>query len=102
MLDIAPHEVPQIAGSIYRVEGDWDVSDFLIIQIVHHKVAATENILVVATGRRSGEQMSGRGHHRSLEVIPANENARRLFESTEPRWVPSYLLHNITQEDLLR
>jgi hypothetical protein len=92
VMDIAPHEVPEIKKNLYRVEGDWDVSDFVLFSFVGRRVSASENVLVVATGNRSGLLVSGRGDYRSLEVKPANEPAVQLFGGKSPRYVPEYLL----------
>jgi hypothetical protein len=102
LMDIAPTHRPAMAGTIYRIEGDFDVTDLLVVSITHRRVSAAENVLVVATGMVSGSQMSGRGHHRSYEVTPANAAAVRLFGGHHSRYVPQYLLHTATGYDLKR
>ncbi len=92
VLDIAPSDVPKLRQNLYRIEGDFDVVDFFIVSYVRRRVEASENVLVIATGRLSGMQVSGRGHFRNLEVIPANEAAVKLFGGKSKRWVPEYLL----------
>lgn len=91
-LDIAPHDVPELAGTIFRVEGSWQEIDLFIISIPQRTVAPSENVLVVATGTVSGEEVGGRGHYRSYEVTPASDAAVRLFGSRHSRYVPQYLL----------
>jgi len=100
LLDIAPHERQGLAGTYYRIEGTWDETDLFVISIPHRTVSAAENIQVVANGRVSGSQMSGRGHYRSLEVIPANQAAVNLFENKNARWVPERLLTGVTPREL--
>jgi hypothetical protein len=102
VLDIAPHQIPALAGTIYRIEGAFEESDFFIFSVVHRTVSASENILVVATGLRSGEQVGGRGHYHSLEVTPSNPPAVQLFGNTQARLVPEYLLRIATPDDLRR
>jgi len=100
MLDIAPHSVPEKAGQIYRIEGDWKEVDLLVLSIPLETISASDNVLVVATGMVSGEQIGGRGHYRGFEVSPANEAAVKLFGSKDPRYVPQYLLKPATGADL--
>ncbi len=100
MLDIAPHDVPEKAGQIYRIEGDWKEVDLFVLSIPLETISASDNVLVVATGMVSGEQIGGRGHYRGFEVSPANEAAVKLFGSKDPRYVPQYLLKPATAADL--
>lgn len=92
VLDIAPSDIPSIRNRLYRIEGDWDEIDLFIVTISRRRVTANENVLVLATGKRSGELISGHGQFHSLEVIPANEAAVNLFGGKNPRFVPEYLL----------
>lgn len=91
-LDITPHDVPALAGTVFRVEGAWDEIDLFIISIEQRVVSPSEDVLVVATGMVSGEQVGGRGHYRSYEVTPASDAAVQLFGSRNSRYVPQYLL----------
>jgi|GEM_PF-6181184 len=102
ILDIAPHTVPSLAGQLHRVQGTWDETDLFVLSIPHRTVEQAENVLVIATGRVSGELVSGRGHYREYEVIPANDAATQLFGSINARFVPNYLLVPASSEDLRR
>jgi hypothetical protein len=101
LMDIAPHHQPGRAGTVYLVEGEWDVTDLFIVGWVNREVRRSEHVLVMSTGRVSGSQMSGRyGHYRSEEVRPANAAAVTLFGGTEPRWVRQGLLTPARLADL--
>ncbi len=102
ILDIAPHHVPELAGRLFRVEGSWEEIDLFILSIPRRTVSAAENVLVVATGQVSGEMVGGRGHYRMSQVIPANDDATRLFGDIDARFVPQYLLLPASHEDLRR
>ncbi len=95
VMDIAPHQVSGLRNRIYRVEGDWDVSDFFLFSVVHRRVKASENIIVIGTGEESGLLVSGRGHYRTVKVLPANRAAVELFGSNKPKWVPRYVLYRV-------
>lgn len=99
-LDIAPHEVPGLAGRLYRVEGALEESDFFVFSIVHKRVSAGDNVIVLATGQRSGQMVGGRGHYRKVKVVPANENAVEAFGGTDPRWLPRRILQHVPAEEL--
>lgn len=101
VLDIAPNQVPEIKQKLYRVEGDWGGFDILITRIPGRTITAKDNVLVVATGRRSGQLVSGRGHYRQLEVMPANEAAIALFGGREPQFVDDYLLQRLNFDNPL-
>jgi hypothetical protein len=97
ILDIAPHEVPKIKDRIYRIEGQWGEVDLIIVSVPGRRITAFENVLVYATGRQSGQLISGgHGHYRDLEVKPANSAAVRLFGNEKPQFVPEYLLRPIS------
>jgi hypothetical protein len=100
LLDIAPHHAPEMAGRIYRIQGDWKEIDLFILSIPLQTVAASENVLVVATGMVSGQEIGGRGHYRRYEVTPANDAAVKLFGNKDSKYVPQYLLVLATAEDL--
>jgi hypothetical protein len=100
ILDIAPHDAPELAGRIFRIEGDWKEIDLFVFSIPLQTVSASENVLVVATGMVSGEQIGGRGHYRGYEVTPANEAALKLFGSKDARFIPQYLLKSASAADL--
>lgn len=102
VLDIAPHDAPEVAGRIYRVEGTWKEIDLLILSIPQRTVSAAENVLVVATGKVSGEEIGGRGHYHSYEVTPANDAAVKLFGGKASQFVPQYLLIAPTSADLAK
>jgi hypothetical protein len=102
LLDIAPHAVPGRAGSFYVIEGEWDVTDLFIVGWVNRRVSRAERVVVVSTGRVSGQQMSGRyGHYRSEEVVPANDAAVALFGGTAARWVRQGLLFPARPDELI-
>ena len=82
---------PSGRREIFRIVGDYDITDLFVLSIVHRSVSASENVLVAPTGRRH-EQMSGRGHFDSVEVLPLNRAAITLFGSTSPQYVASYVL----------
>ncbi len=101
IMDIAPHLQPGRAGAFSVVEGDWEVTDLLVVSIVHRRVERSERIVVVSTGRVSGSLVSGRyGHYRAEEVRPANDAAVALFGGTGARWVPQALLFPARLADL--
>ena len=100
ILDIAPHTVPELSGRTFRVEGCWDESDFFIFSVCGRTLTAADRVLVVATGRRSGEMIGGSGHYRETEVTPASDAATSLFGGNETRWVKEYLLVPATAADL--
>jgi hypothetical protein len=92
ILDIGPHDVPAIRNKLYRVEGKWGETDLFIISVGGRKLTADDNIIVVATGQVSGEEVGGRGHYRSSEVKAASKPALELFGNLQPRYVPQNLL----------
>jgi hypothetical protein len=100
-MDIAPHTNTNLAGRMFRLEGDFDVSDFFIFRLVHRRVEESEHIIVIGTGQESGSLMGGRGHYRSYQVAPANTAAVELFGGSEPQWIPNYILHSVSEEDIL-
>jgi hypothetical protein len=100
VLDMVPHNVPEMSGRIFRVEGDWKEIDLFILSIPLETVTAADNVLVVATGMVSGEEIGGRGHYHRYEVTPANNAALRLFGGKDPKYVPNYLLKKASGEDL--
>jgi hypothetical protein len=97
VLDMAPHEVPQMKDRLYRIEGQWGEVDLFIVSKPGRIITAFDNVLVYATGRRSGQLISGgHGHYRELEVKPWNSAAVRLFGNEKPQFVPEYLLRSIS------
>ena len=102
LLDISTHERKGLRENLYRVEGAFDEVDLLVVTWVRRRVEASENVLVVATGRVSGGKIGARGHHREVEVRPANDAAAELFDGWEPQFVPSHLLHPADVEALHR
>jgi hypothetical protein len=99
-LQAAAGVAPTGRREVYRIEGDYDVTDLFVLSIVHRHVSASENVIVGATGNRRGGQMSGRGHFDKVEVLPLNRAAVTLFGSTAPRYVPSYLLARVDPKQL--
>ncbi|MDP9190323.1 MAG: DUF4157 domain-containing protein [Acidobacteriota bacterium] len=99
LLDITPHDVPSLAGKMYRVHGETGELDFFLFSVPGKEI--TENILVIHTGKVSGEKISGRGHHRDYWVEPANPAAIKFFGDNKPHWIPKYQLKPATSQDLL-
>lgn len=95
ILDIAPKQLPGLKDKLFQVVGSWDEIDLFITSIERRRVTESEKVFVLATGKRSGELVSGRGHYRSLEVVPANQPAEQLFAGDKVRWVPEYLLRPV-------
>jgi hypothetical protein len=100
VLDIAPHDSSAQAGRFYIVEGCWDETDLFITSICNREVKASDHILVLATGRVSGELVSGKGHYRRYQVEPVSNAATALFGGNAPQWVNQYLLVPATAADL--
>ena len=100
-IDLAPHRSAYEEGRIYRLEGAFDETDLFIVSIINRDVLASEHVLVIATGTVSGEMVSGRGHYRQSTVVPANQPAVNLFGNNAARRVPQYLLHPVSNEDLV-
>ena len=94
-LDITPHEAHQIRDNIYRVQGVITEINLLVLSIPLEQVSEGDNVLVVATGQRSGERVGPRGHYRALEIRPANEAAESLFGSRDNIFIPEYVLHRV-------
>lgn len=94
-MDIAPHGVDDLKDRLYRIEGEYDITDLFLVRWVHRSVSASENVLVVATGQESGSKTGGMGHFRDHQVYPANLAALKLFGSPKPRWVNSNLLRQV-------
>lgn len=82
-------------GRVFRIIGDWNPIDLIIVQISRKIVHHSDNVIVIATGKRSGKQISGYGHSRRIQVVPVTEEAVKLFGGKEPRWVPKRLLKQI-------
>ncbi len=100
-LDMAPHTEDHRRGRLYRLQGVYDETDLFIISLIHRRVEESEHVMVIATGQVSGELVGGRGHYRNIEVTPASTAAEQLFGGTEPQWIPDYILHNPSTQDLL-
>jgi hypothetical protein len=95
VLDIAPRQVPGLRDRLFQVVGPWHEISLVITTYSSRTVREEEKVFVLATGKRSGELGSARGHYRSLEVVPANEPAVKLFAGVAVEFVPEYLLRPV-------
>jgi hypothetical protein len=95
LLDIAPKQLPQYRDKLFQVIGPWHEVDLLITSVAERIIREDEKVYVLSTGKRSGQLVSGRGHFRSLEVVPANEPAVKLFAGRATEMVPEYLLRPV-------
>ena len=87
-LDIAPSQLPGLAGRLYRVIGHWDP----IAAPDSREVTEAERVLVLTTGKRSGTLIGLGGHYHEVEIIPANPPAVALFAGVPSVMVPQSLL----------
>jgi hypothetical protein len=99
----SPEEVKagdnQVEG-IYKIVGDYDYTDLLIISVGGTTVSEADNVLVGYVKER-GETTSGRyGHTYRVEVTPLNAAAIKLFGGTGNKVVLQNLLHPTTIDDI--
>ncbi|WP_164200552.1 hypothetical protein [[Micrococcus luteus] ATCC 49442] len=94
-LDIEPSQLPGLAGRLYQVVGPWHEVDLLITSVAERDVTEADKVYVLTTGERSGALAGGRGHHRRIEVVPANRAAVELFAGAVSERVPEYLLRPV-------
>lgn len=101
MLDIAPRHSSGVQGKMYRLQGTLEEIDLFVVSIPQVTVSASQHALVIATGMISGELVGGRGHYRDYQVVAANAAAEDILGTSEPVYVPQYVLRRYTAEDLL-
>ncbi len=85
----------RIGSGRFRIVGAFQEIDLFILSIPQRTVTVAENVIVVETGRSTGDQVGGRGHYTLIEVLPESSSAVALFGNQEPRYVPDYLLQPV-------
>jgi hypothetical protein len=96
-IEMLPHGVESLRDNLYRIEGEYSRVDLFVIGWASRTVSPDENILVISTGIRSGEMVSGKfGHYHKVEVFPANLSAANFLGGVKPTMVPDYVLKQFT------